>query len=52
VFSLFSVLFVLIGAQFFAFGILGEYIGRIYKQVKNRPVFVIENIYDSKEDKQ
>lgn len=51
VFSLFSVLFILIGAQFFAFGILGEYIGRIYKQVKNRPVFVIENIYEAKEDK-
>jgi len=51
VFSLFSVLFILIGAQFFAFGILGEYIGRIYKQVKNRPVFVIENIYENKEDK-
>ena len=50
VFSLFSVLFILIGAQFFAFGILGEYIGRIYKQVKNRPVFVIENIYESKDD--
>lgn len=51
VFSLFSVLFVLIGAQFFAFGILGEYIGRIYKQVKNRPAFVIENIFDLDEKK-
>ena len=28
-------------AQFIAFGLLGEYIGRIYEQVKNRPLYVI-----------
>ncbi len=49
VFSLFSVLFMLIGAQFLAFGVLGEYIGRINRQVKNRPIFVIENMIDKTE---
>ncbi len=28
-------------------GILGEYIGRIFEEVKSRPLYVIEGIYDS-----
>jgi len=32
-----------------AFGVLGEYIGRINRQVKNRPIFVIENMIDKTE---
>ncbi|RJG39206.1 glycosyltransferase [Motilimonas pumila] len=32
-------------------GILGEYIGRIFEEVKSRPLYVIEGIYDSN-DKQ
>ncbi|HEY5656521.1 MAG TPA: glycosyltransferase, partial [Myxococcota bacterium] len=41
VFSLFAVLFVFVGAQFLAFGLLGEYIGRIYDEVRRRPQYVI-----------
>ena len=37
VFTLFAVLFFFVGAQFLAFGLLGEYIGRIYQEVRNRP---------------
>ncbi|MDD5758117.1 MAG: glycosyltransferase [Desulfobulbaceae bacterium] len=44
VFTLFSPLFVLIGAQFIAMGLLGEYIGRIYQDVRNRPRYFIEEI--------
>ena len=51
VFSLFSVLFMFIGAEFLALGLLGEYIGRINKQVKDRPIFVIENVIDNTEEK-
>jgi glycosyltransferase involved in cell wall biosynthesis len=31
------------GIQFSALGILGEYIGRIYQEVKRRPLFIIEH---------
>lgn len=44
VFTLFSVLFVFIGAQFIGLGLLGEYIGRIYHDVRSRPPFFIKEI--------
>jgi undecaprenyl-phosphate 4-deoxy-4-formamido-L-arabinose transferase len=47
VFSLFAILFVFIGLQFFALGVIGEYIGRIYLEVRKRPEYVIENIFEA-----
>lgn len=44
VFTLFAVLFVLIGAQFLALGLLGEYLGRVYNDVRARPRYNISNI--------
>ncbi len=44
VFMLFAVLFMFIGAQFVGMGLLGEYIGRIYNDVRARPRFFIERI--------
>lgn len=41
VFPLFALLFFLIGAQFVAFGLLGEYIGRIYQEVRLRPPYLV-----------
>lgn len=41
VFTLFAVLFIFIGAQFIAFGLLGEYIGRIFQEVRDRPSYVL-----------
>jgi len=41
VFTVFAVLFFFVGAQFVAFGLLGEYIGRIYNEVRRRPQYVI-----------
>jgi len=38
VFTLFAILFFFVGAQFMAFGLLGEYIGRIYQEVRERPI--------------
>ena len=45
VFTLFAILFVFVGLQFFALGVIGEYIGRIYLEVRKRPEYVIEHIH-------
>jgi len=44
VFTLFAVLFVFIGAQIIGLGLIGEYIGRIYRDVRCRPRFFIQEI--------
>jgi len=41
VFTLFAILFFFVGAQFIAMGLLGEYIGRIYTDVRGRPRYFI-----------
>ncbi len=45
IFTLFAVLFFLVGAQLLAFAVMGEYVGRIYKQVKHRPPYTIRRTY-------
>lgn len=42
VFTLFAILFVFIGAQFIGMGLLGEYLGRIYHDVRARPRYFIK----------
>jgi len=42
VFTLFSVLFVFSGFQLIGMGLLGEYIGRIYHDVRARPRYFVE----------
>lgn len=44
VFTLFAVLFIFIGAQFVGMGLLGEYIGRIYTDVRARPRYFIQKV--------
>lgn len=43
-FLLFAVLFMFIGAQFVGMGLLGEYIGRIYNDVRARPRYFIQRV--------
>ena len=47
VFTLFAILFVFIGIQVLALGLIGEYIGRIYLEVRRRPRYVIEKVLGS-----
>jgi undecaprenyl-phosphate 4-deoxy-4-formamido-L-arabinose transferase len=49
VFTLFGIAFFLIGVTLFGIGLLGEYIGRIYEQVRNRPRYFIHEIIEKKD---
>jgi undecaprenyl-phosphate 4-deoxy-4-formamido-L-arabinose transferase len=50
VFTLFAILFFFIGITIFGIGIVGEYIGRIYQEVKGRPRYVVRRVYGGEED--
>lgn len=43
-FTLFAIAFFLMGVILFGIGLLGEYIGRIYQQVRGRPRYVVQTI--------
>jgi undecaprenyl-phosphate 4-deoxy-4-formamido-L-arabinose transferase len=47
VFTLFAILFFLVGVLIMGLGIVGEYIGRIYQEVRKRPRYVIREILES-----
>jgi undecaprenyl-phosphate 4-deoxy-4-formamido-L-arabinose transferase len=49
VFTLFAITFFLIGVLLFGIGLLGEYVGRIYQQVRERPRYVIQAILERRE---
>jgi undecaprenyl-phosphate 4-deoxy-4-formamido-L-arabinose transferase len=46
VFTLFAILYFLVGVGIMGLGIIGEYIGRIYKEVRRRPRFVVREIIE------
>src|SRR5277367_5027956 len=45
-FTLFAVVFLFIGLALFGIGLLGEYVGRIYAQVRERPRYIVEAILE------
>lgn len=44
VFTLFAIMFFLIGVILMSLGVMGEYIGRIYQEVRHRPRFMIKKV--------
>ncbi len=48
-FTLFALAFFLIGLTLFGIGLLGEYVGRVYQQVRRRPRYLIEAVLERKE---
>jgi undecaprenyl-phosphate 4-deoxy-4-formamido-L-arabinose transferase len=48
-FTLFGIAFFLIGITLFGIGLLGEYVGRIYEQVRERPRYLIQAVLEKTE---
>ena len=46
VFTLFGIAFFLIGITLFGIGLLGEYVGRIYEQVRQRPRYLVQAVLE------
>lgn len=49
-FTLFAILFFLIGIALFGIGLLGEYVGRIYQQVRTRPRYLIQAVLEKRDE--
>jgi len=48
--SLMAVMLIFVACQFLFLGLIGEYVGRIYTEVKRRPLFVVREIISSRKD--
>lgn len=48
-FTLFAITFLLLGIALFGVGLLGEYVGRIYQEVRERPRYLIAAILQKEE---
>ncbi|WP_353405361.1 glycosyltransferase [Duganella hordei] len=51
-FTLFAIAFFFMGTILFGIGLLGEYIGRIFQQVRARPRYVVQTILEQKPGQQ
>jgi undecaprenyl-phosphate 4-deoxy-4-formamido-L-arabinose transferase len=47
VFTLFAIVFLLVGLALFGIGLIGEYVGRTYEQVRGRPRYIIAAVLET-----
>ncbi|MDF2690714.1 MAG: UDP-4-amino-4-deoxy-L-arabinose-oxoglutarate aminotransferase [Gammaproteobacteria bacterium] len=50
VFTLFAIMYFLVGILLMGLGIVGEYIGRIYEEVRKRPRFIVKHVLENRSD--
>ncbi len=48
VFTLFAILFFLVSVTMLGLGIIGEYVGRIYKEIRHRPRYMVKEVLEKK----
>jgi undecaprenyl-phosphate 4-deoxy-4-formamido-L-arabinose transferase len=51
VFTLFAILFVLVSIVITGIGLIGEYVGRIYQVVQQRPRYIIKTVLDTPDER-
>jgi undecaprenyl-phosphate 4-deoxy-4-formamido-L-arabinose transferase len=52
VFTLFAIAFMLIGLALFGIGLIGEYVGRTYEQVRGRPRYIVAAVLEPQRSRQ